>query len=100
LQSLQNDPLKNQVLNDIASEMGDGSTLQKLGISGTVIRDKSGSISSFEFTYAEGQAAYRNAIYSRERDGQTPTQAAIDFDNIYEHIPEFHGETTINANGK
>jgi hypothetical protein len=101
LRGLQNDPLQQQVLGQIKTDMKDNTMMSGLGLTGSVDTDASGKVLSLSFTSADGVAAYDNQVLGLEKGGLTPTQAANQvaaqegiFGNGF-----YQGKVTLNADG-
>jgi hypothetical protein len=72
LRGLQNDPLQQQVLGQIKTDMKDNTMMSGLGLTGSVDTDASGKVLSLSFTSADGVAAYDNQVLGLEKGGLTP----------------------------
>jgi hypothetical protein len=78
LKVLQNDPLYKQFLNQVATDMSDPATMAKLGLTGSVLRDKNGDVSSIAFTNSGMSDVYNSGLQAKEAGGESPTRAAAD----------------------
>jgi hypothetical protein len=95
LQVRQNQPNYNQFLSQVATDMTDPALMSKLGLTGSVVRDQDGDVSSLNFSDASMASAYSASILHREQMGQSPTvsAAAIEASNPIKDTAE---QGTIN----
>ena len=91
---LMDDPVRQQVMNQIATDMKDQTTMSKLGLSGSAQLDKQGNATSLEFSNPQTEAAYQHALIAYEQDGNTPTQARGLFDSAHGNYEEARGTIT------
>ena len=97
LKNIQNQPNYNQFLNQVAKDMTDPALMTKLGLTGSVVRDQKGEVSSLSFSNPAMTSAYNASVLEREQMGQSPADsaAAVSFSNPIKDTAE---QGTINFN--
>ena len=76
LQSIQSNPLKNQILNQVASDMNNNATMSQLGLTGSVERDSNGDVTGLSFTSPSMTNAYQSMMSLYQGEGATPAYAS------------------------